>query len=61
MRMENDPDLRAQQDIIDHHPHHGFPAHGHIRKAPQHMLEVLRREKGGKMLDKKRRNPKEIL
>jgi hypothetical protein len=37
MKIENKPDLKDQTKILDHHPHHGFPQHGEIRKFPLHM------------------------
>lgn len=53
MKVENDPNLKQQEKIIDHHPHHGFPQHGMIRKGPKHMRKAIHeptqhREKNGR-------------
>jgi hypothetical protein len=41
MKIENDPNLSQQKKILDHHPHHGMPAHGMIRKAPAHIRAAV--------------------
>ncbi len=46
--MENDPDLRKQSKILDHHPHTSMPPHGMIRKAkPWHLKMVSNPKKKG--------------
>lgn len=47
-KMENDPDLKAQEKILSHHPHHGFPKHGTMRPVKPHLLKALHREKKNK-------------
>lgn len=41
MKIENDPDLKKQEKILDHHPHVGMPQHGTLRKAPKHMMKLV--------------------
>ena len=40
---ENDPNLKQQEKIIDHHPHHGFPQHGNLlKKGREWMKEYVK-------------------
>lgn len=45
VKLENDPNLKEQEKILDHHPHHGMPPHGQIRKMPKHMAGKVHRPK----------------
>lgn len=40
-KIENDPNLKQQEKILDHHPHHGMAPHGTVRKMkPWHAAKV---------------------
>jgi hypothetical protein len=47
-KLENDPNLKEQKQILDHHPHHGMAPHGQVRKIKTHMAGKVHQPKSEK-------------